>query len=86
MRGLAWFGGPKPARSGGFVSSVGLNRQHKLAIDPETPPPPPEPPRLPSGALLVVEPMDSRPKGAGLTKADGLEERSTPRGRIRLPR
>jgi hypothetical protein len=80
MRGLAWYGGPKPTRSGGLVTSVGLNRKLTLAIDPEEKAPPPEPPALPSGPQLVVSPMDGRPAGTE------LEQRSEPNGRIRIYR
>jgi hypothetical protein len=51
VRGFAWYGGPKPTSSGGFVTSVGLNspahRKHQLAIDPRRPPPRPRRPRCP---------------------------------------
>lgn len=80
--GLSWFGGTKPIRDGGIVSSVGLNQARpRQAIHPD-PVGVPSPARRPKGRSAI----DSGPNVDVRRIADEPDPTTRPSGRFRLPK
>jgi hypothetical protein len=76
--GLSWYGGRRPALTGGLVAAIGLNQRlvPALAVDPEgTVPAPVRKQDLPSGPQLTVEAVMAPP-----------DPQTTRVGRFRLPK